>query len=400
MARARSDVDEQIADLLRTARTSLGLPVAFLSRLDGTTQTLEVVESAIPVLVREGATRPQATSLCQAALDGRIPAVLPDLARDPVAMALPAARLPRFRSYITVPVRLSDGRLYGTFCAAGLRSDPSLGSREHSLVQVLARAAALVLEPVVREREAEAEIRGRLDPLIAAGGPVVVLQPIVRLADGVRVGAEALSRFPAEWGMPPDVCFAQAHRVGEGARLELQALERAARHLDAVQGYVSLNVSPAVLLDPACAALLRLLPMDRVLLELSEHDPVEDYSALSATLDPLRAAGLRLAIDDVGAGFSSLRHIVLTAPDVIKLDRSVVAGVAGDAVLRRLIDSMVSFAHGGDARVVAEGVETQDDAVALLELGVDDGQGWLFGRPGPPEALGTVPASAGATLAG
>ena len=229
---------------------------------------------------------------------------------------------------------------------------------------------------------------------------MVVLQPIVRLADGVRVGAEALSRFPAEWGMPPDVCFAQAHRVGEGARLELQALERAARHLDAVQGYVSLNVSPAVLLDPACAALLRLLPMDRVLLELSEHDPVEDYSALSATLDPLRAAGLRLAIDDVGAGFSSLRHIVLTAPDVIKLDRSVVAGVAGDAVLRRLIDSMVSFAHGGDARVVAEGVETQDDAVALLELGVDDGQGWLFGRPGPPEALGTVPASAGATLAG
>ena len=69
------------------------------------------------------------------------------------------------------------------------------------------------------------------------------------------------------------------------------------------------------------------MPLDRVLLELSEHDPVEDYPALSSALDPLRAAGLRLAIDDVGAGFSSLRHIVLTAPDVIKLDRSVVAGV-------------------------------------------------------------------------
>jgi EAL domain-containing protein (putative c-di-GMP-specific phosphodiesterase class I) len=180
--------------------------------------------------------------------------------------------------------------------------------------------------------------------------------------------------------------------VGEGVRLELQALERAARHLDAVPGYVSLNVSPGVLLDPACPALLRLLPLDRVLLELSEHDPVEDYPALSAALDPLRAAGLRLAIDDVGAGFSSLRHIVLTAPDVIKLDRSVVAGVASDPVLRRLIGSMVGFAHGGDARVVAEGVETADDAAALLELGVDDGQGWLFGRPGPPEALGAPPA--------
>jgi EAL domain-containing protein (putative c-di-GMP-specific phosphodiesterase class I) len=77
---------------------------------------------------------------------------------------------------------------------------------------------------------------------------------------------------------------------------------------------------------------------------------------------------------------------------VIKLDRSVVAGVASDPVLRRLIGSMVGFAHGGDARVVAEGVETADDAAALLELGVDDGQGWLFGRPGPPEALGAPPA--------
>jgi EAL domain-containing protein (putative c-di-GMP-specific phosphodiesterase class I) len=386
----RTDVDEPVAELLRTARSSLGLPLAFLSRLDDTTQTLEVVDSALPALVREGVTRPRSTSLCQAVLDGTLPAVLPDLAREPVAMALPAARFPRFRSYITVPVRLSDGRLYGTFCAAGLRADPSLGRRDQTLMEVLARAAALVIEPTVREREREAEIRSRLDPVLAGGGPVVLLQPVVRLSDGVRVGAEALSRFPAEWDLPPDVCFAQAHSVGEGVRLELQALEGAARHLDAVRGYVAMNVSPAVLLDPACTALLHLLPLDRVLLELSEHDRVEDYEALADALGPLRAAGLRLAIDDVGAGFSSLRHIVLTAPDVIKLDRSVVTGVASDPVLRRLIASMVDFAHGGGARVVAEGVETEDDATTLRDLGVDDGQGWLFGRPGPAHALGAT----------
>ena len=393
----RTEVDEQVAELLRTARSSLGLPVAFLSRLDGTTQTLEVVESALPGLVREGATRPRATSLCQAVLDGELPPVLPDLRREPAAMSLPAARFPRFRSYITVPVRLSDGRLYGTFCAAGLRPDPALGDRDQILMDVLARAAALVIEPAVRERERDDEIRGRLEPVMAGGGPVVLLQPVVRLSDGARVGAEALSRFPAEWDLPPDVCFAQAHSVGEGVRLELQALERAARHLDTVAGYVAMNVSPAVLLDPACPALLRLLPVERVLLELSEHDQVEDYDALADVLGPLRAAGLRLAIDDVGAGFSSLRHIVLTAPDVIKLDRSVVTGVAGDPVLRRLIASMVDFAHGGGARVVAEGVETEDDATALRELGVDDGQGWLFGRPGPAHALDTTvsPAAAG-----
>jgi EAL domain-containing protein (putative c-di-GMP-specific phosphodiesterase class I) len=132
------------------------------------------------------------------------------------------------------------------------------------------------------------------------------------------------------------------------------------------------------------------LPLDRVLLELSEHDPVEDYAALGAALAPLRAAGMRLAIDDVGAGFSSLRHIVATTPDVIKLDRSIVTGLAGDPVRTPLVRSLVEFAHGCGVRVVAEGVETVDDAAALQALGADHGQGWFFGRPGSPEALADV----------
>ena len=149
-----------------------------------------------------------------------------------------------------------------------------------------------------------------------------------------------------------------------------------------------MNVSPATLVTPECTALLAALPLGRILLELSEHDPVEDYDVLMATLAPLRARGMRLAIDDVGAGFSSLRHIVLTAPDVIKLDRSIVDGVSTDPVLTTLVGSLVDFGHGCGAHVVAEGIETAADAAALLGLGVDYGQGWHFGRPGPPEALG------------
>jgi EAL domain-containing protein (putative c-di-GMP-specific phosphodiesterase class I) len=127
--------------------------------------------------------------------------------------------------------------------------------------------------------------------------------------------------------------------------------------------------------------------LHRVVLELSEHDRVEDYDAVLGALAPLRARGMRLAIDDVGAGFSSLRHIVLTSPDVIKLDRSIVSGVDGDRVLQTLVRSMVDFGHGCDAQVVAEGVETAAEAAKLLTLGVDLGQGWHFGRPGPPEEL-------------
>jgi EAL domain-containing protein (putative c-di-GMP-specific phosphodiesterase class I) len=391
MGRQRSAAEQQVADLLRTAKSSLNLSVAFLSRLDGTTQYLEVVESSVPFLFKEGATQKQETTFCQAILDGRLPAVIPDVKEFPAAMKLPAARLPRIRSYVSVPVVLSDGSLYGTFCAAGLTSDAALTKRDRTLMEVLAHAASLVIEPGVREQLRSDEIAQRLLPLMETGGPVVVLQPIVELSTGDRVGAEALSRFPQEWGKAPDVCFGEAHSIGLGHQLELLALERAADHLATVDGYVSMNVSPATLLTPECSALLERLPLERVLLELSEHDPVDDYDALRATLAPLRSRGMRLAIDDVGAGFSSLRHIVVTTPDVIKLDRSLVDGVTADPVLRTLVRSLVDFGHGCDASVVAEGVETVADAATLRSLDVDHGQGWHFGRPGPVGDLAPCP---------
>jgi EAL domain-containing protein (putative c-di-GMP-specific phosphodiesterase class I) len=387
MGKQRSEMEQQLADLLRTAKRSLRLTVAFLTRMDGTTQHLEVVESSVPFLFQEGVTQRQSTTFCQAILDGKLPAVIPDVRDFPEAMKLPAARLPRIRSYVSVPIVLSDGTMYGTFCAAGLTSDKELTTRDQSLMEVLAGAAAVIIEPGVREQARRAEIEARLRPVLDDGGPYVALQPIVDLSTGGRVGAEALSRFPPQWGKAPDVCFAEAHSIGVGHRLEVIALARAAGHLATVSGYVAMNVSPATLLTADCRELLADLPLHRVVLELSEHDRVGDYDALLDALAPLRARGMRLAVDDVGAGFSSLRHIVVTAPEVIKLDRSIVSGVDGDRVLHTLVRSLVDFGRGCGARVVAEGVETADEAAALCALGVDLGQGWYFGRPCPPEDL-------------
>ena len=145
-------------------------------------------------------------------------------------MKLPAARIPRLRSFVSVPVVLSDGTLYGTFCAAGFTADKRLQTRDQALMEVLAQAASVIIEPGVRENERQPEIGGRLEPVIDAGGPIVVLQPIVDLGTGRRVGAEALSRFPAEWRKAPDVCFAEAHSIGAGDALELLALAGAAAH--------------------------------------------------------------------------------------------------------------------------------------------------------------------------
>lgn len=400
----RTEAEAKVAELLATARDALGLSVTFLSRLDGENQHLEVVDTSVPLLFREGYTQRQELTLCQAVLDGRLPEVMPDLREHPEAMALPAARFPRLRSYVSVPVRFSDGSLYGTFCGAGLTTDRGLSKRDKALMEVLARATAVVLEPEVVERERRAEVESRLGPVMADGGPRIVLQPIVEIGTGRRVGAEALSRFPTGWGKAPDVVFAEAHSVGSGHELELLALRAAARTLDVVEGYVSMNASPSTLLVPECLSLLGDLPLDRLLLELSEHDPVDDYDELLAVIAPLRERGMRLAIDDVGAGFSSLRHIVLTAPDVLKLDRSIVDGVAADPVLGTLVRSLVDFAAGCSATVVAEGVETAQDAARLAELGVPLAQGWHFGRPAPPaelaarDAAGKVPPERAASV--
>jgi EAL domain-containing protein (putative c-di-GMP-specific phosphodiesterase class I) len=386
VARARSDEEQKVAELLRTAKDALGLSLTFMSRMDGRVQHLEVVESSIP-LFRDGQTQPQDTSLCQAILDGKLPNVIPNVAKLPAAKRLPAARFPRIRSFVSVPIRLSDGTLHGTFCAAGFAADKDLGGRDRALMEVLARAAATIIEPGILARRRDEAIRRRLQPLISAGGPTVVVQPIVALDDGVRVGAEALSRFPAEWAKPPDEVFAEASNIGARTMLELLAVRNALGLVRRVSGYVAVNVSPETLLDPRCTELIGDVAMERVVLELSEHDPVEDYDALAAVLAPLRARGVRLAIDDVGAGFSSLRHIVVTAPDVIKLDRSLVAGTATDPVLRVLVSSLVEFGRGCGASIVAEGVETADDARVLRAIGVDYAQGWHFARPGPVEAL-------------
>jgi EAL domain-containing protein (putative c-di-GMP-specific phosphodiesterase class I) len=383
VGRKRQGADAQIADLLVTAKQALRLSAAFMTRMDGTTQHLEVVESSVPFLFPEGVRQRQSTSFCQAILDGRLPAVIPDVAANPEARRLPAARIPRIRSFVSVPVRLSDGSLYGTFCAAGLTSDAELGERDEALMRVLAHAASVIIEPQVRSRERTTEIRDRLTPVLRAGGPLIHVQPIVSLGSERPVGVEALSRFPADWGKPPDVCFQEAHDVGMGHALETVALKRASEQLPVLDGYVAMNVSPATFLTASCQRLLRRLPLERVVLELSEHEPVEDYEVLTAALAPLRERGMRLAIDDVGAGYSSLRHLVLTAPDLIKLDRTLVAGVASDPVLQSLVHSMVDFGHGCAAVVVAEGIETAADADALLGLGVDYGQGWHFGRPAP-----------------
>lgn len=234
-------------------------------------------------------------------------------------------------------------------------------------------------------REAEERIRLALE-----GGVLgMVFQPVANLLDGQVAGLEALARFNTTPPRPPNVWFEEAERVGLQEELELVAAFLALGHLEQMpyDAFLSVNLSPATALSPAFRDVFGPHPMDRVVLEVTEHAPVADYGLLKQALRWFRGSGGRLAVDDAGAGFASLRHILALEPDFIKIDISLTRDINRDPGRRALARALISFATDIGAVIIAEGIETQGEVETLQELGVLFGQGYWLGRPGPLDHL-------------
>ena len=278
------------------------------------------------------------------------------------------------------------------------------------IVQAIERAAAgmstlsaevsaeLVDEMASRlEHDAQATARRLelLDRVRAAldGTIEVFTQPIRDLATWEPVGYEALARFPLEPNQPPSRWFDDAGEVGLRVDLELAALSATLETSDRLPEarFLAVNIGPEAILSQRFAETLGAHGLDRIVLELTEHAPIEDYEQLQAVLAPLREQGLRLAVDDAGAGFASLRHILRLAPDIIKLDRELTNGLDADVPRRALARALITFAETVGATIIAEGVEQEAEVAALRMLGVRYGQGYHLGRPAP--GLAPVPAT-------
>jgi EAL domain-containing protein (putative c-di-GMP-specific phosphodiesterase class I) len=232
---------------------------------------------------------------------------------------------------------------------------------------------------------AEKEQAERILNVLERGLIKMVFQPIADLADGRVAGVEALARFAVEPSRTPDVWFEEAEVVHLREELELAAVRLALAHPELLPGgtYLSINLSPETVTSARFAELLPDVPAESVVLEVTEHARVEDYGALGDALKDFRARGGRLAVDDAGAGFASLKHILRLAPEVVKLDREVAQGIDSDRPRRALAAALISFAFDIGADVVAEGIETQAEVDALRDLGVSYGQGYYLARPGP-----------------
>jgi PAS domain S-box-containing protein len=237
------------------------------------------------------------------------------------------------------------------------------------------------------------EVRALLDD----GGLQMAVQPIYDLVGGQLAGFEALARFP---GRDAEELFDRAQRVGVGLELELAAIRAALPLLAVLPGhaYLAVNASPELLLDGRLLRLLRSpgLDLGRLVVEVTERTPIIRYDELGAQLMPLRAAGLRLAVDDTGAGYASFAHVLRLRPDIIKLDRSLVSAIDTDPAQRSLVTAVTLLALDLEAVVSAEGIETAAQLQALTDLGIRSGQGFHLGRPtlDPTDWAATLPPSA------
>jgi EAL domain-containing protein (putative c-di-GMP-specific phosphodiesterase class I) len=284
------------------------------------------------------------------------------------------------RAIAYAPVRNGDnliGFLHVSTAAANAQE--LLSDILPALVEFADICGAL-LTPGISLRHSRLTARADITRIIQKRAFRTVVQPIYDLAAGRVAGYEALTRFAD--GRPPDMVLAEAAAVGLERELDMALVECA---LDTsarlpVDCWLNLNVSPGTVLSSRRLAQLLTGAQRDIVLEITEHSQITDYPAFLRAFDRL-GEHVKLAVDDAGAGYASLRHILELHPAVVKLDRNLVQGLDADEARRALISGIRHFTQLADCSLIAEGVETEAELAALREIGITLAQGYLLGRP-------------------
>lgn len=370
--------------ILRAVRTHLGMEVGFISEFVHGRRVFRHVETAEgKECVEVGASDPLEESYCYWIVQGELARLICDPNDHPIAAAMAVTKELPVGAHLSVPIQLRDGRVYGTFCCFSFQPDHSLTQRDLATMEAFAQVAAEQIEEMIDSGKAREAKLSRIKAVLRRRDLQMVFQPGFRVDTGEIEFVEALARFYTRPYQTPDRWFAMAAEVGLASELELLAIEAALEELPKLPGKtrISVNVSPDVILSPQFAAALEGAPLKRLIVEVTEHDTVAHYSSLNRALAPFRRQGLRVAVDDMGAGYSSLRHILQIRPDLIKLDVSLSRDIDKDPARRALASALISFAREMDSQLVAEGIETDGELQTLRSLGVNLVQGFLLGAP-------------------
>lgn len=298
------------------------------------------------------------------------------LGRDPAVIGIDGmAGL----SSIVAPIRYRGALVGVVFAGARVDHPEAWIARHLRVVAELATHVGPLLGPQLAERGITDASRSQVRAVIDRSAFFPVFQPVCDLTTRVPVGWEALTRFMD--GTPVSQRFAEAHALGMGETLEVATAMRALDTFRLLhrEGWLSLNVSPGVVLSEEAARLVRAAGRP-VVFELTEHVAIDDYARLRAAIAAIEPRP-RIAVDDAGAGYASLRHVLELRPDFVKLDIGLVRAIDRDAARQAMVAGMVHYAAETGTALIAEGVETEDERRTLLALGVRYGQGFLLGRP-------------------
>lgn len=376
---------DRIDRILATVRQHLGMEIAFVSRyVAGGLREFTHISTDLPLPHKPGLKEPQEESFCYHILHGRLPELIQDAADYPLAQTLPITKALPVGCHLNMPLRLSTGAVYGSFCFLSRAADRSITERDMGVIRAF---AALALEQIEGDLETEmrlSALSAAVDEVIEKRLLAIVHQPIVALQSGRAVGVEGLARFPDAGERSPDKWFADAEAVGRRFELEMLAIRTALASLRELpaHAYLSINAAPSTVMESEFFDAVRRMTRERLVIEVTEHHAIDDPAALAERLRELSAYA-RIAIDDVGAGYSGLQQIVDLAPDIIKLDMSLTRNIDTDPVRHALGGALVGFARHIGSVVLAEGIERSGEHAALRKLGVSLGQGYLLGRPMP-----------------
>jgi EAL domain-containing protein (putative c-di-GMP-specific phosphodiesterase class I) len=392
MMRSAAAADESgsaaVNRALKAVRSHLGMKVAYVSEfVDNRSVFRHVDAPGCDALIKVGDSYSLDDVYCRKILDGKIPELMPDTAAVPEAAMMPITSAVPVGAHMSVPIRLPDGSVYGMFCCLSFEPDRSLNGRDLQMMKVFADLTAFDINRDLEDGRVQDEKHARIQAVLERSQLAPVYQPIFSLGSNRPTGFECLTRFSAEPKRTPDLWFQEAAEAGLGLELEVAAARLALSALPALPPdvYLSVNASPQVIMCAAFTEMLAKWQSSRVVLEVTEHASVDDYADLMTALQPLRERGIRLAVDDAGAGYSSLRHILDLQPDMIKLDIALTRNIHLDPARRAMASALIQFALETHSEIVAEGIETAGELTTVRRLGVDKAQGYYLGRPLPLE---------------
>jgi EAL domain-containing protein (putative c-di-GMP-specific phosphodiesterase class I) len=283
-------------------------------------------------------------------------------------------------------MREDGGYLTGTegTDADALLADGTGGGLEE--LEAVAEELAATVERVAATGTAE------LEALLRDHSLRIVFHPVIDLETLQTIGFEALARFPDDGARSPATWFADAEAAGMIAELEIEAIRTAVSDASVLpaDAFISLNASPST----AASALLREalggIALSRIVLEIKEGAVVEGFLEFQAAIDALRADGVRIALDDAGTGFVSLRHVMGVRPDFIKIDNDITRDIDTEVTNQAVALALHAFAQRSGSTTIAEGIETEAELAMLKSFGVPLGQGYHFGRPQSAESFTTA----------